>query len=159
MCGGLARWLRLLGVDTSYVSGVDDAALLRNAEVEDRIVISSDGPLFERRALAEGRVRGLRLPVGLRLEDQIRWVAPRLGIKPGTPRCTRCNGVLDAVLRSDVADRVPARSLIWLDDFYVCRHCDQVFWRGTHWQRIDALVESLSTNAGAAESAHGASST
>lgn len=155
MCGGLARWLRLLGVDTSYVPGVDDTTLLRDAEADDRIVVSSDGPLFERRALVEGRVKGLRLPVGLRLEDQVRWVAPRLGITPGTPRCTRCNGVLTAVPRSDVGDRVPARSLIWVDDFYVCRRCDQVFWRGTHWQRIDALVKTLSTNTGGSESAHG----
>jgi hypothetical protein len=138
MCGGLARWLRLFGVDTTYTAAIDDAELVRHALAEGRIVVSSDHKLFERRLFTSGRLKGLLLPVGLRLQEQVRFVADRLELKPGFPRCTLCNGELQAVSRADVADVVPARSLIWAREFYRCQRCGHVYWEGTHWRRIGA---------------------
>jgi len=143
MCGGLARWLRLLGVDATYTPGIDDRALVEHALAEERVLVSSDGKLFERRVLADGRLRGVRVPVGLKLLDQVRFVVRELCLAPGFPRCTLCNGELTSVSRADVADVVPARSLIWMETFYRCSACGHVFWEGTHWRRIGALRELL----------------
>jgi len=143
MCGGLARWLRLLGVDATYTPGIDDRALVEHALAEGRILVSSDGKLFERRVLANGRLRGVRVPVGLKLLDQVRFVVRELHLAPGFPRCTLCNGELRSVSRAEVADVVPARSLIWMETFYRCSACGHVFWEGTHWRRIGALRELL----------------
>jgi uncharacterized protein len=143
MCGGLARWLRVLGVDTSYTPGIDDGVLVAEALAENRMVLSSDARLFQRRPLASGALCGLRLPVGLKLLDQVRFVVRELGITPGFPRCTVCNGLLVAVNRAEVGDVVPARSLIWGRDFYRCRTCDHVYWEGTHWRRIGAVRARL----------------
>lgn len=140
MCGGLARWLRLLGVDTSYTAGIDDAELVRQALRERRIVLSSDGRLFERRVFTSGELRGIRLPVGLRLLEQVRFVRARLHISARFPRCVACNGELQTVSRRDIADRVPARSLVWAETFYRCDACGKVYWEGTHWERIRAAV-------------------
>jgi len=143
MCGGVARWLRVLGVDASYTPGIDDGELVRHALAEQRIVISSDGRLFERRALASGELRGLRLPVGLKLLDQVRCVVRELGIRPGFPRCTLCNGALADVPRAEVGDVVPARSLVWAATFWRCGSCGHVFWQGTHWNRIRSVLAEL----------------
>jgi len=143
MCGGLARWLRLFGVDATFVPGIDDAELVRHALAEQRTVISSDHKLFERRVLASGQLAGIRLPVGLELDAQVRLVARRLGLRAGFPRCTRCNGELEAVGRAEVGDVVPARSLIWARQFFRCRCCGQVYWEGTHWRRIGRLRAEL----------------
>jgi uncharacterized protein with PIN domain len=143
MCGGLARWLRLLGVDTSYTPGIDDADLVCHAQAESRTVISSDHKLFERRLLATGELAGLLLPVGLRLHDQVRYVVDRLKLTPGFPRCTSCNGTLTAVGRGEIADVVPARSLTWVREFYRCGACRQVFWEGSHWRRIGPELDAL----------------
>lgn len=143
MCGGLARWLRVLGVDTTYTPGISDGELVRQALDEQRVVVSSDGKLFERRLFTTGQVRSLRLPVGLKLIDQVRFVVRRLGVQPGFPRCTTCNGELWAVDRAEVGDVVPARSLIWSREFYRCGRCRHVFWEGTHWQRIQAVRSKL----------------
>ncbi len=143
MCGGLARWLRVLGVDASYTPGIEDAALVEHALAERRIVVSSDAKMFERRLLTSGQVRGLQLPVGLKLYDQVRFAVRELRLTPGFPRCTLCNGELERVARADVADVVPARSLIWAEEFYRCRSCGHVYWQGTHWQRIRKVVETL----------------
>jgi uncharacterized protein with PIN domain len=143
MCGGLARWLRVLGVDTSYQPAIDDATLVRYALLEGRLVVSSDRKLFERRVFVRGELAGLLLPTGLKLEEQVRFVAQRLHIHPGFPRCTLCNGELYPVRRDEVGDVVPARSLIWAERFYRCADCRHVFWEGTHWNRIHRLVAEL----------------
>jgi uncharacterized protein with PIN domain len=139
MCGGVARWLRLLGVDTSYKPGIEDGELVERALGEGRVVISSDGKLFERRLFTTGRLRGVQLPVGLKLQEQLRFVVRELRLSPAFPRCSLCNGGLDAVPRGEVGDVVPARSLIWAREFYRCRDCGHIFWEGTHWRRIRAV--------------------
>jgi len=139
MCGGLARWLRALGHDAAYVPGIEDGDLVQLARDESRIVISSDTRLFHRRVFTDGSVRGLFLPHGLRRLRQVEYVVRRLGLPCLTPRCMRCNGVLDTVDRATVADRVPARSLLWATEFYTCRDCGKVYWNGSHWRKIEAI--------------------
>jgi len=136
MCGGLARWLRMFGVDATYTPGISDSELIRQALAEARMVISSDHKLFERRRFTTGELNGLLLPVGLKLREQVRFVSDRLALKPGFPRCAACNGELYPVTRAEVGDIVPARSLIWVRKFYRCERCEHVFWEGSHWRRI-----------------------
>ena len=143
MCGGVARWLRVLGVDASYTPDIGDAQLVEYAVAEKRVVISADGKMFERRLFTDGSLRGVRLPVGLKLLDQLRFVVRELGISAGFPRCSLCNGDLSAVTRAEIGDVVPARSLIWAREFYRCGQCGHVFWEGTHWRRIRAVRDWL----------------
>ena len=112
MCAGLARWLRVFGVDSSYQPGIKDADLVHHALREHRVVVSADGKLFERRVFVTDELAGLRLPVGLRLYDQLGYVVKGLGLHADAARCALCNGELLPVQRTEVADVVPARSLI-----------------------------------------------
>lgn len=143
MCGGLARWLRAIGYDTTYASDVDDAELVEHARREGRVLISADGRLFERRAITSGDVRALRLPRGLKLLKQLEWVVMAMRLDVGHPRCTACNGTLSSVRRDEVQHLVPARSLVWADEFYQCQSCGKVFWNGTHWRRMQQIRERL----------------
>lgn len=143
MCGGLARWLRLLGVDAAFEPDIDDRALVQLALREGRCIVSSDRRLFDRRPLRDGRLRGICLPNGLRLHEQVRFVLRALAIRPGPPRCACCNGPLQAVSRAEVAGEVPARTLIWVREYARCGNCGHVFWEGTHWQRIRQVLASV----------------
>lgn len=147
MCGGVARWLRALGCDTFYQEGIDDRALVELAQRECRIVITSDTRLLERRVFTSGEIGSVLVPTGLKLDAQVEFVSRRLGVTPGTPRCTLCNGELIPVSREEVADVVPARSLIWGRGFGRCRACGHVFWEGTHWKRIAEVRDRLATGA------------
>ncbi len=139
MCGGLARWLRALGHDTFYREGIEDGELVEIARCEGRILISSDAKLFERRPVASGAVRSVMLPRGLRLLEQVEHVVRVLGLPMLDARCSTCNGRLVRATRDEVAADVPARSLVWAREFYRCESCGQVFWDGTHWERIRAV--------------------
>lgn len=143
MCGGLARWLRAIGYDVTFTDGIDDAELVEHARAEDRVLISADGRLFERRAVTSGDVRALRLPRGLKLMAQLEWVVRAMRLEVGHPRCTACNGEISRVRRDEVQHLVPARSLVWADEFFQCRSCDKAFWNGTHWQRMRKVREHL----------------
>ena len=57
--GRLARLLRLLGYDTAWGRETSSAALLAQAESEDRLLLTRDTLLVERRAVHLGHVRAL----------------------------------------------------------------------------------------------------
>jgi hypothetical protein len=144
MCGGLARWLRALGHDTYYTAAIEDGDLVRIAESEHRILITSDGKLLERKLITSGQVAALRLPHGLKLLDQLRFVTNALKLPVlDEPRCMTCNGRLITVARDEVGDAVPARSLIWATRFYRCTSCGRVFWNGSHWRRIERVRDEV----------------
>jgi len=65
----------------------------------------------------------------------------RLGVFEA--RCMLCNGRLMPVTREEVSGEVPARSLVWAREFFRCQGCGRVFWRGTHWQRIECVRQRL----------------
>jgi len=138
MLGGLARWLRALGYEAIFEHGIDDAALVERASQEGGIVLSSDRPLFDRRPLRSGEVRGLFVPRHAPVLDQAFYVLRELELGVRALRCMSCGGALAAVTRSDVAAEVPEKSLRAFDEFFRCEGCRRVYWRGTHFERIEA---------------------
>src|SRR5260370_34029518 len=57
--GRLARWLRALGYDASYHAHIEDAALVREAAAEDRVLLTRDRDLTKRRVIQTGALRPL----------------------------------------------------------------------------------------------------
>ncbi len=136
--GGLARRLRLLGVDTAYSNTADDDALVRTANEENRVLLTQDRLLLHRRALRLGAfVRGARP------DDQLRDVLDRFGppLAPWT-RCTACNGRLSPVAKRDVEHLLEPGTRRSYDAFARCSTCGRVYWRGAHAGRLDEIVAS-----------------
>jgi len=67
-------------------------------------------------------------------------VALELGLTRREPRCMACGGALRPTPKEDVRSRIPPRTALWKDEYFVCAGCDRLFWRGTHWQRIDETL-------------------
>jgi len=42
-----------------------------------------------------------------------------------------------------ILDRVPPRVQARHERFLGCDHCGRIFWEGTHWQDMRALLDSL----------------
>ena len=135
MLGGLARWLRAAGYDAAWQADIDDWDLIRRAREEGRVLLSSDTGIFRVGIVRDGEVPALYLPHGP-LTDQLAHVLNRLRLGLREPRCMACGGELADVSKAEVADRVPPRSFAWAERFWACDRCGQVFWHGTHWQRI-----------------------
>jgi len=58
-------------------------------------------------------------------------------------RCMMCNGAIRVVSRSDVEHRLPPRASREHDEFRLCDGCDRVYWKGSHYARLRALVQRL----------------
>jgi len=139
MLGSLAKWLRMAGYDTAYAKDLLDGEILEKARREERYVLTRDRQLAER---AKG---GGLLITSVKLDEQLGQVidAYRLRLDRPMTRCTLCNGPLREAGPREIAGRVPERVLASHSVFYVCERCGQVFWQGSHWDRIMDKLERL----------------
>ena len=143
MLGGLARWLRAAGYDASWHPGIDDWELIRTARRESRFLLTSDTGIFRIGIVRDGELPALFIPHGMEKKEELRFVLEQLQLPIREPRCMACGGELRERTREEVRDRVPTKSLAWLDRFYECVRCGKVFWHGTHWQRIEKVLWRL----------------
>ena len=136
--GRLAAFLRLAGFDCLYSRDADDRTLAAAAAAEHRILLTRDLGLLKRREVTHGHAVRETNP-----ERQLREIFERFHLerlaRPFT-RCMRCNGLLRGAAREDVAGKVPPRSLEHFDEFLACGGCGKVYWRGTHFPRLAAIL-------------------
>jgi uncharacterized protein len=138
--GALARWLRAAGYETQSHEGVGGERLVRAARDADTVLLTSDGRVLERRDVRQGRVRVVHVPCSLTREAQLAHVLRALGLGLRPPRCMGCGGPLVEVDKDAVRARIPPRTAAWQDEYFLCQGCGQLFWRGTHWERIRARL-------------------
>lgn len=154
--GGLAHLLRMTGFDTLYDNHFEDSEIERIAVASARVVLTRDRELLKRRGITHGcYVRALR-PV-----QQVREIFDRLDLARGArpfSLCLDCNAPLHRIARAEAAEHVPDGVLGRHEHFVRCAHCQRVFWEGSHWRRMRALVDDLlaARPAGPADRADGA---
>jgi len=143
MLGGLARWLRAAGYDAQFQYGIDDRELLDRARKDARVILSSDGPMFERNVIKSGRLRALYIPQQSSKLQQLQFVLRELSLPLRSPRCMACGGRLTEVPKHTVTGEAPPLTFKHCDRFWRCSRCGKLLWRGTHWQRITKRLEEL----------------
>jgi len=139
--GTLARYLRLLGFDTRYRNDLDDAALARVTARERRVLLTRDVGLLKRKAVVRGHWLRSTDPDG-QLAEVVDALQLQRQLRPFT-RCLSCNAPLTPVPRTVIRDRVPARVYGRFRIFTQCRRCERVYWRGTHFKRLQRLVAAV----------------
>jgi uncharacterized protein with PIN domain len=139
MLGRLARWLRLLGYDTLYETGLSDHQLAARARHEDRVLLTRDRELARRKGIRCLLVRSQEL------EEQLEQVIDTLGAPAAEsePRCSSCNAQLISISRQEASLHVPAFVLDTHKRFRYCAQCRRVYWQGSHWQRVTEIADRL----------------
>lgn len=136
--GGLARMLRMLGFDTLYDNAFADREILDLAARERRVILTRDRELLKCREVMHGCFVHARKP-----EAQLKEVVARYGLerhmRPFT-LCLHCNLRLEAVDRNAAMKRVPERIALRYADFVRCRGCERIYWQGSHWERMRAML-------------------
>jgi uncharacterized protein with PIN domain len=139
--GGLARLLRMAGFDTLYDNNFNDAEIAAISSSQNRIVLTRDRDLLIRKEIGVGcYVRALKA------EEQAKQVFRRYKLssraKPFS-LCLSCNAPLRSVSKSEVESILPPRVRDLHQEFSRCDICGRVYWKGSHWQRMDALLGRL----------------
>lgn len=143
MLGRLARWLRALGFDTRYESTLDDAALAALAQREGRVLLTRDVELTRRRNVRAFLIQDDKLVL------QLRQIVAAFALRDTAAfsRCLECNVELVQVSRETIVARVPRYVWQTQERFFQCPHCSKVYWRGTHWARMQQLLRKVEMNA------------
>ncbi|MBP2454164.1 Mut7-C ubiquitin/RNAse domain-containing protein [Mycolicibacterium lutetiense] len=139
--GPLARLLRVLGFDVWWSNDADDQTLADISLEQQRILLTRDRDLLKRRAITHGLFVHSEQPEEQTLEV-IRRLDLRRRVAPFS-RCLRCNGVLAAVTKDEVSDRLEPLTRRHYDDFVRCGDCGQIYWPGTHFTRLTSLGDGL----------------
>ena len=139
--GALARLLRMAGYDTLYDNGYHDDEIERIAREEGRVLLTRDRELLKRRSVERGCYLHAIEP-----SAQLRELFARLGLNRDMRAfslCLHCNLPLRGVPREAVLDKLPAQVARAQVEFTTCDGCARVYWKGSHYERMRALLADL----------------
>jgi uncharacterized protein with PIN domain len=139
---GLARWLRAAGYEALLASDVPGHRLPDEALGRGLVLLTTEAEVLDRRIVADGSLVVVWLPSALTMSEQLRMAALDLGLGLREPRCMACGGTLVPTPKEAVRSRIPPRTALWKDEYFVCADCSRLFWRGTHWERIARTLRS-----------------
>lgn len=141
--GKLARYLRMLGFDTLYRNDFGDNEIIEIAARDRRIILSRDKLL-----LKSGRVtHGYFVRTTLK-HEQLREIVEKFDLMSqfrSFTRCMTCNTELVRKKREELGGRTDKEILNLYSEFFYCPACDKVFWKGSHFLRMEKLIISLAS--------------
>lgn len=139
--GRLASYLRMMGFHTLYENDYEDDVLAQISHDEQRIVLTRDVGVLKRGIVVYGYfVRNI--DPRLRLHE----IAERYDLAPQAEPfsiCTRCNGNLHPIDEANLPADIPDNVRETYDIFHQCDDCGQIYWAGSHHQRIAALIDEV----------------
>jgi uncharacterized protein with PIN domain len=139
--GRLAAYLRMMGFDAIYRNDFTDESLAQISVEENRILLTRDRRLLMRKQIRNGCcLRSLdsleQAAQVLRRYDLVEHIRP-------FRRCLRCNHSLQPVPKKEVLDQLLPLTRQYYDEFHRCQNCCQVYWKGSHYEAMQALVQDL----------------
>jgi uncharacterized protein with PIN domain len=143
MLGTLAKWLRIYGFDTFYVSrDMDDSELLEISNKENRILITRDKNL-----VIAARRENLK-PIEINstvLDEQISIVLGDIKLDKTKilSRCIICNAKVADIKKQNVEDKVPEKVFKNKEKFWLCKNCNKIYWKGSHYEKMFEKIDNL----------------
>lgn len=139
--GRLTAYIRMLGFDTLYRNDYEDKTLADISSNSDRILLSCDRQLLMRRNVSLGYFVRAREPQQQLLEILAHFNLTSQ-IKPFS-RCMRCNGKTHAVKKTEIEEQLLAETKKYYNKFYQCEDCKKVYWKGSHFIKMQQMIRSL----------------
>jgi uncharacterized protein with PIN domain len=139
--GRLAEYLRLLGFDTLYRNDYDDPELAAVAGDEQRILLTRDLGLLKRNRVIYGAYVRATDP-----QQQVIEILRRFNfwqMMQPFQRCSRCNGRLRTVAKTDIEHELPPQTREEHDEYRQCEQCKQLYWEGSHFTRLRLFIEQI----------------
>ena len=139
--GRLAKYMRLLGFDTFYKTDLEDSTIVQISIDDTRIILTKDRGLLKRNMVTHGYYVRDSNPKNQIIEVVRRFDLSSM-IKPFT-RCIKCNGNISPIRKELVIDRLLEKTKATYSDFFICNECDQIYWKGSHYDKMLNLVNSM----------------
>lgn len=137
--GRLCKYLRMLGWDTLYSNEYTPEEMIERSLQEKRILLSRSIHLIRHQGLTHAWWVRSSNPL-----EQLNDLVTRLDLsKQADPltRCLNCNSMLVEVNKMEIMDRLEDRTAKYYSEFFVCRTCDQIYWKGSHYESMVKFIE------------------
>ncbi|UCE43496.1 MAG: Mut7-C RNAse domain-containing protein [Candidatus Bathyarchaeota archaeon] len=143
MLGKLTRWLRMLGQDVEYSRSLNDEQLIKTAKAENRVLLTRDLKLYQ---LARKQGVDATLIKSAKEAEKLASLAKqfnfKLEIDVTISRCPKCNTSIKSVSKNSILVKIPEATSTYYDEFWECLGCEQIYWRGSHWKRIEKTLKA-----------------
>lgn len=139
--GKLSRYLRIAGFDAAYDNNAKDPQLINKMQRENRVLLTRDKKLLMHSVVKHGYLVRSAYP-----DEQLEEVFERFilfGKVDPYSRCIHCNTVLMGVSKETVINELEPLTKKYFNRFSQCPECKQIYWRGSHRQRLKPKVKKL----------------
>ena len=138
--GRLAKYLRMIGLDVSYKNNFDDEEIVQLSLKQKRAIITKDRGILKRNEVSHGYwVRNTKV------EEQVKEILERFDLQKEIKeftRCIECNQLLRPVKKEEIINQLPPKVSRSQAAFYECPSCKKIYWKGSHYQRMLAFIQS-----------------
>ncbi len=138
--GKLAKYLRLMGIDTLYFPHIEDDKMIEIANNEQRTILTRDRCLSQRKNAPVFFLEPKETQAQLKLLIDLY----KLQEYPiSFSRCIVCNTPLQMIEKEKVLESLPKKVKKYFDYFEYCPKCDRVYWRGDHYRRMKRYLDQV----------------
>jgi hypothetical protein len=139
--GRLAGYLRMMGFDTLYRNDYEDDVLAQVSHDEDRILLTRDVGVLKRGLVTYGYFVRNTKP-----QKRLEEISERYNLADHADPftyCMTCNGRLVTVEKSRIRDEVSDDTYQAFDEFHQCQNCGQIYWKGSHYEKMERLIQNI----------------
>lgn len=141
--GRLTKYLRMCGFDSLYFNQIEDKKLIEISLREKRIILTKDRGLLKNKKVTHGlwiraqhpRKQFIEVMNRLDLIKKINFLT----------RCLVCNTEIFLVPKEQIKNKLPKKTIEYYDEFFLCEHCGKVYWKGSHYENMLIILQSLGT--------------
>jgi uncharacterized protein with PIN domain len=136
MLGRLAKWMRLLGFDTTYYRNTNGKTIIHHSRKEGRTILT-------RSKILADKYDDTILIKSEHIMDQLKQITKAVNIKSPFSRCPVCNIETEDVKKETIKEDVPPYVFEIHNDFKKCPECGRIFWKGTHYKEIKKVINEI----------------
>ncbi len=143
MLGKLAKYLRMLGIDTLYSRTTSEPKLLKTALSDQRTLLTRRTGLLQKKMNSPFYFVRSNNP-----KNQLKEVIDHYSISSEDIRpltlCLLCNRILEDVDKNSIENNVPEYIFNTIEDFCQCPDCKKIYWQGSHYNNMyDTLLSRI----------------
>jgi uncharacterized protein with PIN domain len=131
----------MLGFDCLYQNDFEDSNMAYIVERERRILLTRDRRLLMRKIILHGYCLRSLNPL-----EQLTEIIQRFKLIDKIQafhRCLRCNHPLETVDKDIILERLQPLTRQYFDEFHICPACGQIYWKGSHYEQMQSLIERI----------------
>jgi uncharacterized protein with PIN domain len=138
MLGKLAKYLRILGLNTIYIRN--------NTMLEDYKKQGDLSCLLTKRK----KITGYKKCIVIKSDtargqlEEIRYlISPFINSENVLTRCIVCNVELIKVEKTDIEQYIPEFVFHHYEVFKACPSCKKIYWKGSHAEHMSELIKGI----------------